>query len=162
MGQVKMKKKYKILLCLSIPAVFLIFCSLIDGETKLTLKMKDSHVSKAKKSKIPLNLADNDNMAAAIIIMPKSYLPALEQFSKSVMSKNITILRAHLESNDGQLTAVSIKNEKRPNREIAPAKTTPRHINDTNLEKTPEREKQILAAGFMYFLASIQKSRILR
>ena len=156
-----MQKKYKILLCLSIPAVFLIIYCFNDGETKLTSKMKASYVSKANKSKMPVNLADNDNMVAAILIMPKSYLPALEQFSRSVMTKNITILRAQLESKGGQMTAVYKKNEKRQSREITSAKSTPRQISDTILEKTPEREKQILAAGFMYFLASMRKSMIL-
>jgi len=157
-----MQKKYKILLCLSIPAVFLIFYSFNDGETKLTSKMKHYHVSKAKKSKVPVNLADNDNMVAAILIMPKSYLPALEQFSNSVMGKNITILRAQLESKDGQMTAVYKKNEKRHDRKITPANSAPGRIDDTILEKAPQREKQILALGFMYFLATIQRKTLLR
>jgi hypothetical protein len=157
-----MLKKYKILLCLSIPAVFLIFYSFNDGETKLTLKMKHSHVPKAKKSKVPVNLADNDNMVAAILIMPKSYLPALEQFSNSVIAKNITILRAQLEYKDGQMTAVYKKSEKRRGRKITPANNAPGKIDDTILEKTPEREKQILALGFMYFLATIQRRTLLR
>jgi hypothetical protein len=152
-----MPKKYKILLCLSIPAVFLIFYSINDRETKLTSKMKHSHVLKAKKSKVPVNLADNDNMVAAILIIPKSYLPALEQFSNSVMAKNITILRAQLESKDGQMTAVYKKNKKRRGRKITPANNATRKINDTILEKTPEREKRILTTGFLYLLASIHR-----
>ena len=157
-----MSKKYKTLLCLSIPAVFLIFYCFNDGETRLTSKMKASHVSKAKKGKMPVNLADNDNMVAAILIMPKSYLPALQQFSNSVMAKDIIILRAKLESKDGQMTAVYNKNENRPGRKIAPANNTPSKISDTVLEQTPERERQILAVGFVYLLASMRKRTILR
>jgi len=157
-----MLKKFKILLCLSIPAVFLIFYCFNDGETKLTSKMKHSHVSKAKKSKVPVNLTDNDNMVAAILIMPKSYLPALEQFSNSVMAKNITILRAQLESKDGQMTAVYKKNKKQRGQKITPANNAPRKINSTILEKTSEREKQILTTGFLYLLASIHRSTLLR
>ena len=157
-----MPKKYKILLCLSIPAVFLIFYSFNDGETKLTLKMKHSHVLKAKKNKVPVNLTDNDNMVAAILIMPKSYLPALEQFSNSVMAKNITILRAQLESKDDQMTVVYKKNKKQHGRKITPANNETSKINDTILEKPSEREKQILTVGFLYLLASIHRRTLLR
>jgi len=156
-----MPKKYKIVLCLSIPAVLLIFYCFNDGETRLTSKMKASHVSKANKGKMPVNLIDNDNMVAAILIMPKSYLPALQQFSNSAMAKGIIILRAKLESNDKQMTAVYKKNEKRPGRKNTPANNTPSNINDMVLEQPPEREKRILAVCFMYFLASIRKHTIL-
>jgi hypothetical protein len=61
---------------------------------------------------VPPDLAESENTVAAILIMPKSYLPSLEQFSNSVMAKNITILRAQLESKDGQITAVYKKKEK--------------------------------------------------
>ena len=157
-----MQKKYKILSCLSIPAVFLIFYSFNDGETRVTSKMKPSHVSKSKKSKVPVNLADNDDMGAAILIMPKSYLPALKQFSNSVMAKNITILRAQLESKDGQIMAVYKKNAKRRGRKITPVNNAPNKLNEAILEKMSEREKQILTAGFLYFLASIHKRTLLR
>jgi hypothetical protein len=157
-----MPKKHKTLLCLSIPAVFLIFYFFNDGETRLTSKMKASHASKANKRKMPVNLTDNDNMVAAILIMPKSYLPALQQFSNSAMAKDIIILRAKLESKDGQMTAVYRTKEKRPGRKITPADNTPSKTNDTVLEQTPERKKRILAAGLVYFLAIMHKRRLLR
>ena len=157
-----MPKKYKIVLCLSIPVVFLIFYSFNVGKTKLTSKMKHSHVSKVKKSKVPLNLADNDNMVAAILIMPKSYLPALEQFSNSVMAKNITILRAQLESKDGQMTAVYKKNGERHGRTITPVNSVANKLTEAILEKKPEKEKLVLVTGFLYCLASIQRKTLLR
>jgi hypothetical protein len=157
-----MPKKYKIVLCLSIPVVFLIFYSFNVGKTKLTSKMKHSHVSKVKKSKVPLNLADNDNMVAAILIMPKSYLPALEQFSNSVMAKNITILRAQLESKDGQMTAVYKNNEERRGRTITPVDSVANKLTEAILEKKLEKEKLVLVTGFLYCLASIQRKTLLR
>ncbi len=157
-----MKKKYKILLCLSIPAVFLIFCGHYVRETRLNSKLKHSHVSETKKNKVPLNLADNDNMVAAILIMPKSYLPALEQFANSAMAKNITILRARLESKDGRMTAVYNKKEKRRADKIPPVNSAPSKINDTILERTPEKDKQVLTAGFLFILASVRQRAILR
>ena len=157
-----MPKKYKIVLCLSIPVVFLIFYSFRVGKTKLTSTMKHSHVSKVKKSKVPLNLVDNDNMVAAILIMPKSYLPALEQFSNSVMAKNITVLRAQLESKDGQMTAVYNKNEERRGRTITPVDSVSNKFNEALLEKKPEKEKLVLVTGFLYCLASIQRKTLFR
>lgn len=158
-----MKKKYKILLSLSIPAVFLIFCGHYVRETRLNSKLKHSHVSETKKNKVPLNLADNDNMVAAILIMPKSYLPALEQFANSAMAKNIAILRARLESKDGRMTAVYNKKEKRRADKIPPVNNSaPSRINDTILERTPEKDKQVLTAGFLFILASVRQRAILR
>jgi hypothetical protein len=157
-----MKKKYKILLCLSIPAVFLIFCGHYVRETRLNSKLKHPHVSETKKNKVPLNLADKDNMVAAILIMPKSYLPALEQFANSAMAKNITILRARLESKDGRMTAVYNKKENRHADKIPPVNSAPSRINDTILKRTPERDKQILTAGFLFILASVRQRAILR
>ena len=157
-----MQKKYKILLCLSIPAVFLIIYCFNDGETKLTSKMKASHVSKANNSKMPVNLADNDNMVAAILIMPKSYLPALEQFSRAVMTKNITILRAQLESKDGQMTAVYKKNGERRGGTITPVDSVANKLTEAILEKKPEKEKLVLVTGFLYCLASIQRKTLFR
>ena len=163
-GKANMPPKYKILLCLSILVVFLILYRFNGEEKKLTSKMKYSHVSKAKKSKIPANFADNNNMVAAILVMPKSYLPALAQFSNSAMAKNITILRAELESKDGQMTAVYKKDGKRGGRKITQANNTPSKTKgrEPTLAKTPKREKQVLAAGFIYFLANLHKSAIFR
>jgi hypothetical protein len=48
-------------------------------------------------------------MVAAIVIMPKSYLPALKRFSQSKMARNIKILRARIELQDGNMTAVHSK-----------------------------------------------------
>lgn len=156
-----MSKKYRILLCLCIPSILLIIYSLNAGETKPTSKTKHSHVASATKSKVPPDLAESENTVAAILIMPKSYLPSLEQFSNSVMAKNITILRAQLESKDGQITAVYKKKEKRHGRNITPADGVPGKINDTILQKPPGTKNQIAMAGFIYFLASMQKSAIL-
>ena len=69
---------------LSIPAVFMIFYAFNDGETNLNVSPKHSQVPKAQKGKITVNPANDDNLAAAILIIPKSYLPALKQFSNSV------------------------------------------------------------------------------
>jgi hypothetical protein len=101
-------------------------------------------------------------MVAAILIMPKSYLPALEQFSNSVMAKNITILRAQIESKDGQMTAVYNKNEERRGRIITPVDSVSNKFNEALLEKKPEKEKLVLATGFMYCLASIHRRKLLR
>jgi hypothetical protein len=60
------------------------------------------------------------------------------------------------------MTAVYKKNEKRHDRKITPANSAPGRIDDTILEKAPDREKQILALGFMYFLATIQRKTLLR
>ncbi len=156
-----MPKKYKIFLCLSIGTIFLILYSFNDGETKLTSKTNHLPVSKARKSPRPVNLADNEDMVAAILIMPKSYLPALKQFSNSRMAKDITILLAQIELKDGQMTAVHHQKKKQPARKITPVNNPSNKPDEAILGKPTERERQIFTTGFMYFLASIHKGAIL-
>ena len=62
-----MFKKYKILFYLSIPAILLIIYSLNAGETNSSSKTKHSQVASATKSRVPLDLADNENSVAAIL-----------------------------------------------------------------------------------------------
>jgi len=153
--------RYKVLICASVLAVFFGFYGFNDGETRLTSKPNPSPAKKGRHTVIAEKLVENEDMVAAIIIMPKSYLPALKRFSQSPMARNIKIMRARLEEKDGQLTAVRqdkrLKQKSRNNEPaIKPANTTPRAI--SNLP--PNREKQIVSAGILHLLASTHRSRI--
>lgn len=156
-----MPKKYK-LICLGISAIFLIWYGLNDEETTLSTKIDQLPVVKARKKSEPANLAENDDMVAAILIMPKAYLPALEKFSNSTMAKDMMILRAQIEYKDGQMTAIYNKKEKHPQNKTTPVNRLSTKQNEVISEKLPEIEKQVLAAGFICFLAGIHKKKILR
>ncbi len=101
-------------------------------------------------------------MVAAIVIMPKSYLPALKRFSQSKMARNIKILRARIELQDGNMTAVHrTKNNHQQSHKTAPTVNVADKINTTAKERPLELEQPVLTTGFLYLLASVQKSRLL-
>jgi hypothetical protein len=128
-----------------------------------TSKHKPSAV-KNQRQKVSLETrAQDDGMVAAIVIMPKSYLPALKRFSQSAMARDIKILRAELEVKDGQMTAVrQLKHSKRPNPKIEqidkPVEKLPEAISESPLGQ----ERQMVSSGFLYLLAGFQKHRFIR
>ena len=154
--------KYKVLICLVILAVFFGLYGFDSGETRLTSKPSPSPAKKERSAVIVEKQAANEDMVAAIIIMPKSYLPALKRFSQSPMARNIKIMRAQLEEKDGMLTAVRhnkhLKRKSRVNEPATiPAGTPPGAIS----KLPPNREKQIVSAGILYLLASTHRSRMI-
>jgi hypothetical protein len=130
-----MSIKYKILICCGILAVFLGVYGFGNGEIRPTSKRNPSPAKKERQAVALEKQANNEEMVAAILIMPKSYLPALKRFSQSAMARNIEILRAELEVKDGQMTI-----SKRP----------------------PKQETQMVSSGFLYLLAGFQKHRFVR
>ena len=102
------------------------------------------------------------SMVAAIIIMPKSYLPALKRFSQSKMARDIKILRARIEFQDGNMTAVHKTNKNHQQSHKAAATVDVADKTNTAAKERPlELEQPALTIGFMYLLASVQKSRLL-
>ena len=124
--------------------------------------MKVKTGSKAPRIDSVQQLADKDDMVAAIIIMPKSYLPALKRFSQSKMARNIKILRARIEVQDGNMTAVyTTKNNQRQIHKPAPPDSIADKFNVTDNERSLELEQPALATGFLYLLASVHKSKLI-
>lgn len=102
-------------------------------------------------------------MVAAILIMPKSYLPDLKRFSQSPMASNVIILRADLEIKDGIMTAV--RQDKRVKMQALQKEANGQPETASPLAVShfqPNRETQILPAGFLYLLAGISKHRFVR
>ena len=158
-----MSIKYKILICCGILAVFLGVYGFGDGEIRPTSKRNPSPAKKERQAVALEKQANNEDMVAAILIMPKSYLPALKRFSQSAMARNIEILRAELEVKDGQMTAVRQHNRlKHRNRKIEQA-NTPAHKSPGAISKrSPSQEMQTVSSGFLYLLAGFQKHRFIR
>ena len=106
-------------------------------------------------------LTKNDDMVAAILIMPKSYLPALKRFSQSKMAKNIKILRAQVEMQGDKMTAVhqSSSKKQRPSKNSPVASSSSEDFMEIRADAPMQSETPILATGFLYLLASIQKAR---
>jgi hypothetical protein len=159
-----MSTKYKILICSGIIAVFLGVYGFKNGEIQPTSKRTHSAVKKELKTTASGKKANNEDMVAAILIMPKSYLPALKRFSQSAMARNIKILRAELEIKDGQMTAVrQDRRLKHRNRKMEQANNNPAHkLPEAISKRPPNQEDQMVSSGFLYLLAGFQKHRFIR
>ena len=158
-----MLKMYKILICFSVLAAFFGFYAFNYGETRLTSKDSPSPVKKERKTISIEKQAKNEDMVTAILIMPKSYLPALKRFSQSAMARDIEILLAQLEVKDGKMMAVRQDNRvKQRDRKIEPTNNFDIKSTEQFAERPPETEKQVLSSGFLYLLANLQKNRFIR
>ena len=157
-----MPKKYTVIACLSIAVIFLFLYGFNYGDTNQIARIKHSSDSKIRKQEKLAQLTKNDDMVAAIIIMPKSYLPALKRFSQSKMAKNIKILGAQIEMQGDKMTAVHQNSYKkqRPS-ENPPEANTFEEFKDIRADEPMQSETPMLAAGFLYLLASAQKASTL-
>ena len=160
-----MSLKSKILICCTILAIFVGvygFTS-VDLMPMPTSKHKPSAI-KQQRQKVSLETrVRDDGMVAAILIMPKSYLPHLKRFSQSAMARDIKILRAKLEVKDGQMTAVrQLKHSKRPNPKIELIDETVEKRLESIPESPSNQERQVVSSGFLYLLAGFQKHRFIR
>ena len=106
-----MKKKYPIIISLIIVSVagmaYIGHQELGDFDDN-DVPMK-KHVPVASKSKGSAKLlADHHaaDVAYAIVVMPKSYLPALKRFSRSRMARELKILPAEIGWKNGELVAI--------------------------------------------------------
>jgi hypothetical protein len=157
-----MPKKYTVIGCLSMAAIFLFLHGFNYGDTNQIAKIKHSSDSKIRKEEKLAQLTKKDDMVAAIIIMPKSYLPALKRFSQSKMARNIKILRAQVAIQGDKMTAVhqrSLKKQ-RPSENL-PESSTSEEIKNIRADEPMLEEMPIVATGFLYLLASMQKARTL-
>jgi hypothetical protein len=158
-----MLKKYTLIFCLSIAAVFPAFYIFSETQIKLSVENTPSPVSGERRHVASAEPAANDDIVAAILIMPKSFLPALKRFSQSKMAKNIKILPAQIRTKDGEMTAVyKNANEKHRDRGITPGNDLSGKTIEADEESPPEKRQQILATGFLYLLANVHKSRLFR
>ena len=158
-----MSIKYKILICFSILAIFFGFYGFKEGETRLNSDRKTSPLKKERRTVALEKQVKNEDMVAAILIMPKSYLPALKQFSQSAMARNIKILRAQLEIKDGKMTATrQEKSLKQQSHEKKPTPQPAETIAPVISKHSPDKKKQMISVGFLYLLASSSKHRFIR
>ena len=79
------------------------------------------------------------------------------------MARNIKILRARIELQDGEMTAVhSTKKNHQQNQKTAATGNTGEKANTTAKEHPQELEQPMLTAGILHLLANVQKSRLLK
>jgi hypothetical protein len=158
-----MTTKYKILICSGFLAIFAGVYGFTGGDIQPTSKHTPAAVKKQRQAVALEKQASHEDTVAAILIMPKSYLPALKKFSQSLLARDIKILRAELEVKDGQMTAVRQLNHlNRPNPSSAQADKPAGELPEAISQGPPKREKQMVSSGLLYLMAGLQKHRFVR
>ena len=158
-----MSRKYKAFICIGMIAALFGFYGYKVGETRLSAIPDPAPAKKQLKTVRVEKQATNEDTVAAILIMPKSYLPALRRFAQSPMARNVKILRADLEIKDGIMTAV--RQDKRVTQQALPKGRNGQPETAPPLaisHLAPNRENQIVSAGFLYLLAGISKHQFVR
>ena len=158
-----MSRKYKVFICIAITAALFGFYGYKIGETRLASIPDPTPAKKQPKTVRVETQTKNDDMVAAILIMPKSYLPALKRFSQSPMARNVKIMRADLEIKDGIMTAV--RQDRRVKLKARQTETANQPVAAPALAVShlePNREKQIVSTGFLYLMAGISRHRFVR
>ena len=157
-----MQKKYTQIFIFSIAAVLLLFYIFDEAEEKLLAENESSPATRNHRSIVSAKPATDDDVIAAILIMPKSYLSTLKRLSHSKMAKNIKILPAQIQLRDGEMTAVpKDAKEKILDRGIAPGNDLANKTVAAGLSQQ-KKEKQRLATGFLILLANVHKSKLYR
>jgi hypothetical protein len=140
-------------------AIFLFLYGFNYGDTNQIAKIKHSSDSKMRKKEKLAQLTKKDDMVAAIIIMPKSYLPALKRFSQSKMARNIKILQAQVAMQGDKMTAVHQRSFKKQRPfENSSVRNTSEEIKKIRADEPMPDDMPMIAAGFLYLLASMQKA----
>ena len=158
-----MSLKSKVIICCCILAICLGVYEFSGGDTLPTSKHKPSTIKKQRQTMSQERQANDEDMVTAILIMPKSYLPALKRFSQSAMARDIKILQADLEVKDGQMMAVrQLKRSQRPKSKIENAAEPARKLPESSSKDHPALEKQAVSTGLLYLLAGMQNHRFMR
>ena len=155
--------KYASIFCLFVVAVLLVLYIFNEKDTILAAK-NTSPPALAKSPNIrSVGLRTNDDITAAILILPKSFLPTLKRFSQSRMAKGIKVLPAQIQLEDGTMIAVT-KDRNGNQREglTAASDNSTKKINESGAVIMPGKKDGIAAICFLYLLANVHKSRLYR
>jgi hypothetical protein len=158
-----MFRKYALIFCLIVAAVLLVFYTYNEKETIPAAK-NTSAPAHAKHPNIrSVGLKANDDITAVILLLPKSFLPALRRFSQSRMAKGIKVLPAQIQLEDGKMIAVTndLNVNQREDLTAAGDNSSKKITNSGELSRQGKKDG-IAAFSFFYLLANVYKSRLYR
>jgi hypothetical protein len=155
--------KYALIFCLIVAAVLLVFYTYNENETILAAK-NTSAPAHAKHPNIrSVGLKANDDITAVILLLPKSFLPALRRFSQSRMAKGIKVLPAQIQLEDGKMIAVTKDpNGNQGEGSIVAGDNSPEKVTNSGAVSMLKKKDRIAAISFLYLLANVHKSRLYR
>ena len=155
--------KYALISCLCIAAVLLLFHNFNEKETILAAKNTHRSASAKRPNIGPVGLRADDDIAAAILILPKSFLPVLKRFSQSTMARNIKILPAQIQIEEGKMMVVpKNQNGNQHKRLIAAGDDFSRNTTKSASAITPGKKEGIATFSLFYLLANAHKNRLYR
>ena len=104
-----MPSKYMLIAALSFMAVLIFGAGFKLGQNHEVLKPYTQAKAEqhGKEDQPDDSIQANTNRIAAIMIMPRSYLPLLEKFKHSKVARRIEILPALIDQQDSRLVAIS-------------------------------------------------------
>ena len=156
-----MLKKSIIVASLSLVCVFVFLFVFDEGETRPIVTFH--HPSTAKKTHLDTKSSGPmvpENAYAAIVLIPKAYVPVLERFKHSKMGKMIKIMPAKLEWRDGTMTAVLRDNKvKRSSRKNEQKQTLPSKTQTSYKKRADEKRNKVLSAGLLCYLTEIAAAK---
>ena len=156
-----MQKKYLVLIGLNLVVHLILNWDYLQGEGIETVKHYATSVAKSKSDMILPAKQNQANMAYAILVMPKSYLPLLEKFKHRKIARGIKIFPANIGWDEGRM--------------IASSKTSIFIDNRPPMQRSvnASREKQVIAekplssetkmargAAALFLLKGVAKSRL--
>jgi hypothetical protein len=158
----KIQNKSKMIISLSLFIAVTFFLASHLQEKKEPVVFKRPLSAKVQQNVNSMTVDETADLYCGILLMPKSMVPALEQFTQSKLAKDINILPAKIEWNNGYMTAV-------PQETILVSdnsQTDPPTGKDIQLKSwqtenfTDKENKKLNAALLYYFLANASKNQI--
>ena len=155
--------KYALIFCLIVAAVLLVFYTYNEKETILAVKNPSAPAHAKHPNNRSVGLRAHDDITAAILLLPKSFLPALRRFSQSRMAKGIKVLPAQIQLEDGKMIAVTKDLNVNQREDLTAAgDNSSKKITNSGALSTQGKKDGIAAFSFLYLLANVYKSRLYR
>ena len=98
-----------------------------------------------------------NDLYCAILLMPKSHLPMLQQFAKHKLAKDIKIIPAKIDWHEDEMIVLPRKSILQPKSHPAKSGSINRpSVNLATVTPASDFSAKIRAAGFLTFLASVK------
>jgi hypothetical protein len=156
-----MPSKYMIITALGFTAVLIFGAGFKLGQSHEMLKAYDRAESEQHggRGQRHAGMQIKTNRIAAIMVMPRSYLPLLEKFKHSKIARRVEVLPAHIDQQDGRLIAISQQPVlSKTSYSEAPAKNRSLQTRPKSKQKTPRITKIAQGAAMLFVLKYAAKS----
>ena len=158
----KIQNKSKMIISFSLFIAVTFFLASHLQEKKERVIYKRPLSAKTQQNVNFMTVDETADLYCGILLMPKSMVPALEQFAQSKLAKDINIVPAKIEWNNGCMTAIAQETILvYDNGQTDPLTGKDIQLKSWQTENFADKEnKKINAALLYYFLANASKNQI--